>query len=62
MARLASIEEARAVLVHMAQSWFRLAEEQDDESANVLPLAPEESRPVVQQQQQVQPEDKDKKV
>jgi hypothetical protein len=44
--------------------WLRLAEEQDDESADVeglVPNAGEQSEPVVQQQQQVQPKGDDKK-
>jgi hypothetical protein len=45
--------------------WFRLAKEQDDESANiegsVPPTTAEESQPAAQQQQQVQPKDDDKK-
>src|SRR6266404_4772019 len=51
--------EGRAALVHMAQVWLRLAEEQE---ASVPPPSPiEQDRPAVQQQQQVQPKDDDKK-
>jgi hypothetical protein len=65
MARTISTEEARASLVAMAETWLRLAEQQDDRSADVkggvVPNAVEESRSTVQQQQQVQPKDDDKK-
>jgi hypothetical protein len=64
-ARLASTGEARIALLEMARTWFRLAEEQDNESANVegpIPPTPAvESQPAAQQQQQVQPKDDDKK-
>ena len=55
-ARSASTEEARDTLLEMARNWFRLAQEQDDENANVEgsvpPPAAAESQPVAQQQQQ----------
>jgi hypothetical protein len=62
MARSASTEEGRATLLEAAQSWFRLVEEQDHESANIESVPPNsvEERPVVQQQQQVQPKDESK--
>ena len=48
----------------MARHWFRLAEQQDDESASLEGSAPppaaEDSRPVAQQQQQVQPKEDEK--
>ena len=63
-ARSASTEEGRAALTDMAQHWFRLAEQQDDESASLdgpaRPPTTEDSRPVAQQQQQVQPKEGDK--
>jgi hypothetical protein len=63
-ARSASTEEGRTALADMAQHWFRLAEQQDDESASIdgptPPPAAEDSRPVAQQQQQVQPKEDDK--
>jgi hypothetical protein len=58
LAQTMSREDGRAALIHMAQVWLRLAEEQDIWAP---PLAVEEPRPVVQQQQQVQPKDDDKK-
>jgi hypothetical protein len=40
----------------MAQVWLRLADEQTEELGEPAPpTSPEEGRPVVQQQQQVQP-------
>jgi len=54
--RAVSSEETRAALIAIAQGWLRLAEEQDDEDPEGLPLAREQSqRPAAQQQQQVQP-------
>jgi hypothetical protein len=41
----------------MAQTWLRLAEEQE---ALLRPTAVEQRQPVMQQQQQVQPKDDDK--
>jgi hypothetical protein len=55
--RMVSTEEARAALIERAELWFRLAKEQDDESA----VEGSESQPAAQQQQQVQPKDDDKK-
>ena len=59
-ARSASIEEAQSTFVEMARSWFRVAEEQDGESADVegpVPPSPVQTQPVAQQQQQVQSKD-----
>ena len=42
----------RILLLDMAQTWLRLAEEQE---ASIPPGAVEQPQPVVQQQQQVQP-------
>jgi hypothetical protein len=39
--------------------WFRIAKDEDYETANVVP--PLEDRPVVPRRQQVQPKDDDKK-
>jgi hypothetical protein len=66
LARSVSTEEARLALIGMASRWFQLAQDQDDESADLVggsvPAIPMESpRPAVQQQQQqVQPKAKDK--
>jgi hypothetical protein len=65
LARTVSTEAARAELLAMAGSWARLAEEQDDPSADIQDLVPpttaEEARPAVQQQQQVQPKGDEEK-
>ena len=50
MARTFRDRDARVTLSHMAQAWLRLADT----------TAPEKKRPIVQQQQQVQPKN-DKK-
>ena len=58
MAQLMATEETRASLIAMAQAWHRRADEQE---ASVPPSAVEQFQPVVQQQQQIQPKDQDKK-
>jgi hypothetical protein len=63
-ARTVSTEEARAALIERAEFWFRLAKDQDESptiEGLVPPIAPGESQPTAQQQQQVQPKDDDKK-
>jgi hypothetical protein len=57
MARSVTTEEARAALLEMAQVWVRLAGQQE---AAIPHAGVEAARPVVQQQQQVQPKDDDK--
>jgi L-lactate utilization protein LutC len=53
--------QARGSLSHMAQVWLRLADNYGDAKVMVgRPKAAEEARPVVQQQQQIQPKDEDK--
>jgi hypothetical protein len=48
--------ESRVTLAHMAQVWLGLAEHYEDaEMAGRAKVAAEEARPVVQQQQQIQP-------
>ena len=56
MAQLMATEETRASLIAMAQAWHRRAYEQE---LSVPPSAVEQSQPVIQQQQQVQPKDDD---
>jgi hypothetical protein len=52
----------RGNLIAMAQTWQRLAEEQDRSSdLTAPPPATEQVQPVAQQQQQVQPKDDNKK-
>jgi hypothetical protein len=56
-----STETLRDALIERAENLLRLAEEQEHEDANIdsPPPAPLEHRPVVQQQQQVQPKNED---
>ena len=50
--------EARIALSHMAEVWLRLADDYEDANGMVgQSKAAEEARPVVQQQQQIQPDD-----
>jgi hypothetical protein len=56
MARTIATADTRATLAEMAQVWLRLADEQE---AFVPTSGAQESRPVVQQQQQIQPKDDD---
>ena len=57
IARTLPFSAKRIILTDMAQTWLELAEE---EEAAISPIAVED-RPVMQQQQQVQPRDDDKK-
>jgi hypothetical protein len=57
IARTLSPGMKRAILTDMAQTWLQLAEEQEA----ALPPSAVEDRPVMQQQQQVQPKHDDKK-
>ena len=57
-------EDGRNALLQMAQVWLRLAAEQAEDLGQAPatpPAAAEEPRPVVQQQQQVQPKTEDDK-
>jgi hypothetical protein len=62
-ARLISIETSRAALLDMAQSWLRLAEEQEAQEEIIRSRVSEQPQAAAQQQQQqqVQPKDDDKK-
>jgi hypothetical protein len=62
-ARLISIETSGAALLDMAQSWLRLAEEQDAQEEIIRSPVSEQPQAAAQQQQQqqVQPKDDDKK-
>ena len=55
IARASPLGEKRTILLDMAQTWLRLAEEEESTSAV------ETSQPVVQQQQQIQPIKDEKK-
>ena len=61
LARKISLERERAIILDMAQSWLRLAEQQEAQEEITPPPAVEQPQPVAQQQQQVQPKDDDKK-
>ena len=57
-ARSAASEDSRALLTERAAFWLGLAQEQEDERADLkgpISPSPAQERPVVQQQQQVQP-------
>jgi hypothetical protein len=60
-----STEELRVALLEMAREWSHLAEQQEQESASIErsipPVPATEAQPAVQQQQQVQPKDDNKK-
>jgi len=62
-ARLISIETSRAALLDMAQSWLRLAEEQEAQEEIIRSRVSEQPQAAAQQQQQqqVQPKGDDKK-
>jgi hypothetical protein len=51
-------EEARAILINIAGTWQRLAEQED--SGPPLSAPGGADQPAMQQQQQVQPKDEDK--
>jgi hypothetical protein len=57
LARRISLERDRAVILDMAQSWLRLAEQQERQEEIIQPPVTEQP----QQQQQTQPKDEDKK-
>jgi hypothetical protein len=63
-ARATSTEEVRALLTEQAAHWFRLAEQQEQEAAGIegsTPPTPTQDQPTAQQQQQIQPNEDDKK-
>jgi hypothetical protein len=60
LARKISLERDRAVILDIAQSWQRLAEQQEAQEGNPSPPAVEQPQAAAQQQQQVQPKDDDK--
>ena len=61
LARKISLERDRAVVLHMAQSWLRLAEQQETQEEIMPPPAVDQPQAAAQQQQQTQPKDEDKK-
>jgi hypothetical protein len=56
LARTVATPNACDALIAMAEVWFRLAEQQDTGSMPVE--APDQSQPAMQQQQQIQPNNK----
>jgi hypothetical protein len=60
-ARLISMETSRTALIEMAQSWLRLAEEQEAHEEAVRSPVSEQPKAAAQQQQQIQPKDDGKK-
>jgi hypothetical protein len=60
-----STKELRVALLEMAREWSHMAEQQEQESASIErsipPVPTTEAQPAVQQQQQVQPKDDNKK-
>jgi hypothetical protein len=58
MARTISNQDVRATLIHMAQVWQRLANEQES-GTSLWPTPAESAQPAAQQQQQIQPKDDD---
>jgi hypothetical protein len=61
LARKISLESDRAIILDIAQSWLRLAEQQETQEEIPPPPAVEQPQPAAQQQQRVQPKDGDKK-
>jgi hypothetical protein len=57
MARTFRDPDARIVLSHMAEGWLRLADNLDGDQVISPPKVVDESQPVIQQQQQIQPKD-----
>jgi hypothetical protein len=60
VARKISLERDRAVILDIAQSWLRLAEQQETQEITPPP-AVGQPQAAAQQQQQTQPKDEDKK-
>ena len=63
VARKISLERDRAVILDIAQSWLRLAEQEEKQEKIALPPTAGQPQAAVQQQQQIQlkGEDKNKK-
>jgi len=61
LAREISLERDRVVVLDMAQSWLRLAEEQEAAVIQPPPVAEQPQPAAQQQQQQVQPKDDNKR-
>jgi hypothetical protein len=61
LARAISLQTERAILMNMAQTYLRLAEEQDAQDEIIQPPVTDQPQAAAQQQQQIQPKDEDKK-
>ena len=61
LARTISLQTERAILMDIAQTYLRLAEEQDPQDEIIQPPMTEQPQAAAQQQQQTQPKDQDKK-
>jgi hypothetical protein len=59
MARVFKTKDARAALIEMAQVWQRLADQREYSSTFLLFGPHGGERPVMQQQAQIQPDDKE---
>ena len=61
LARTISLKTERAKLIGIAQNYLEIAKEQEAQEDVIPPPVTEQSQPVAQQQEQVQPKDDDKK-
>ena len=61
LARTISLQTERAILMDIAQTYSRLAEEQETQEEIMPPPIVEQPQAAAQQQQQTQPKDEDKK-
>jgi hypothetical protein len=61
LARAISLETERAILMEIAQTYLQLAEEQGAQDEIIQPPVTDQPQAAVQQQQQTQPKDQDKK-
>ena len=61
LARTISLETERAILIDIAQTYLRLAKEQEAQKEIIPPPVTKQPQPVAQQQEQIQPKDDDTK-
>jgi hypothetical protein len=61
LTRAISLQTERAILMDIAQTYLRLAEEQDAQDEIIQPPVTAQPQGAAQQQQQTQPKDEDKK-
>jgi hypothetical protein len=60
LAHAISLETERAILIDMAQTYLRLAKEQEAQE-EIIPPVTEQPQPLAQQQEKIQPKDDDTK-